>query len=86
MITSGRSSAAFEEMARNLPVAVHLALDLARLLVEHGAVGAHHAERQLPLAAVVDEIGAQVRDLRRASRAGVSSISACGALALAICA
>ena len=40
---------------------VHLALDLARLLVEHGALGAHHAERQLPLAAVVDEIGAQIR-------------------------
>ena len=47
MMTSGRSSAAFEETARNLPVAVHLALDLARLLVEHGAVGAHHAEGQL---------------------------------------
>ena len=40
----------------------HLALDLARLLVEHGAVGAHHAEGQRPLAAVVDEIGAQVGD------------------------
>ena len=54
-------------MARNFPVAAIAALDLARLGVERRAVAAHDAERQLPLAAIVDEIGAQVRDGRPAS-------------------
>ena len=40
----------------------HLALDLARLVVEQRAVRAHDAEGKLPLAAIVDEVGAQVRD------------------------
>ena len=62
MMTSGRSSAALDETARNLPVPFISLWMRARLLVEHGAVGAHHAERQLALAAVVDEIGAQIGD------------------------
>ena len=59
-MTSGRSSAALERHRAELAGRRHLALDLARLLVEHGAVGAHDAEGQRALAAVVDEIGAQV--------------------------